>query len=540
MPTRAQPLRYHHLAFDVDFHGATGPEGHRLRFSRVERGLLCALAARPGQLFSREQLLGAMTSDPEALSDPYVDFVINRLRRKLGDPARAPRFIATEYGEGYAWIAPAARAGRTGFLVVGPLRGLPEPASRASIEKVVAGLAGKIAERCAKGRDVVFLPAWSRIDGAEDAFRFSVGVDLIAGRGAAQAAFTLRNEIDGRLVRVVRCDLAEPERDRRLGEAADSLVGAIWRDLTLAPACGLDPGGPPLEIRMQEAAMALSPSLARGWGYIAERLADEEAASPQDPQLAILRATHLYAGMLLNLDFGSDPERFAAAERQIERLTLAALPAVRGDPIFRLAAAKLLFAVDKARLALVEALVEETLAESTAFAAALCQQGTVQAWRGDLAAAIGSFDEALTFCQPGSEFQIYLLVKRSAALVARGDWMAAQALLRRIGELKPAARGRLEVFYLSPDDAPISSEARAALDSFSKSAATRLLWRHYHLFARHFSRAEHARNLMAGPAWHLAARLGPSVLPDVVRRMDLPAQRAELTQAPGSRPRATS
>lgn len=40
-------------------------------------------------------------------NDSNVDYLINRLRQKLSDEARQPRFIATRYGEGYVWIAEA-------------------------------------------------------------------------------------------------------------------------------------------------------------------------------------------------------------------------------------------------------------------------------------------------------------------------------------------------------------------------------------------------------------------------------------------------
>jgi NAD(P)-dependent dehydrogenase (short-subunit alcohol dehydrogenase family) len=109
------PRRYDGLSLDADCLTAMRGDGRRVRFSRLERALLRTMTARPWRLFSREQLLSAMSAEPEDLSDRNVDFVVNRVRRKLGDPARAPRFIATQYGEGYMWIAAAEPAQRSGI-----------------------------------------------------------------------------------------------------------------------------------------------------------------------------------------------------------------------------------------------------------------------------------------------------------------------------------------------------------------------------------------------------------------------------------------
>ena len=50
-----------------------------------------------------------------------IDFLVNRLRKRLGDNARKPRFIATQYGEGYVWLAaPVRQEPLSAFLLIGP------------------------------------------------------------------------------------------------------------------------------------------------------------------------------------------------------------------------------------------------------------------------------------------------------------------------------------------------------------------------------------------------------------------------------------
>jgi hypothetical protein len=113
------------LAPDLSY--VEGPAGERVAFTRSERRVLAALTRHRGRIVTREQLLDAIAGPGSDHGDRNIDFLINRLRRKLSDDARHPRFIATRYGEGYIWTGPAAGidAGQAdAYLVVGPLRGI--------------------------------------------------------------------------------------------------------------------------------------------------------------------------------------------------------------------------------------------------------------------------------------------------------------------------------------------------------------------------------------------------------------------------------
>ncbi|MDR6952925.1 DNA-binding response OmpR family regulator [Ancylobacter sp. 3268] len=77
----------------------------KIHFTHSERAVLGALVGNARRVMSRSQLLDAIAGPGSDSTDRSIDFVINRLRAKLGDQARAPSFIATRYGEGYVWIA---------------------------------------------------------------------------------------------------------------------------------------------------------------------------------------------------------------------------------------------------------------------------------------------------------------------------------------------------------------------------------------------------------------------------------------------------
>lgn len=75
--------------------------GKSLSLTPVEFSLLCALAAQPGRIFSRDQLMNEMYSDYRIVGDRAVDTHIKNLRKKLSqlDPGR--EHIESVYGLGY-------------------------------------------------------------------------------------------------------------------------------------------------------------------------------------------------------------------------------------------------------------------------------------------------------------------------------------------------------------------------------------------------------------------------------------------------------
>lgn len=70
-----------------------------------ERRLLLTLSASPGQVFSRQQLLEAVWEHDYHGDARLVDACVKRLRTKLDEPPRAPRYIHTVRGFGYRFAA---------------------------------------------------------------------------------------------------------------------------------------------------------------------------------------------------------------------------------------------------------------------------------------------------------------------------------------------------------------------------------------------------------------------------------------------------
>jgi two-component system, OmpR family, phosphate regulon response regulator OmpR len=67
-----------------------------VRLTSAETGLLKIFAVKPGQIISRYDLC-----DRLGVSDRTVDVQVTRLRRKIEDDPKAPRYLQTVWGEGY-------------------------------------------------------------------------------------------------------------------------------------------------------------------------------------------------------------------------------------------------------------------------------------------------------------------------------------------------------------------------------------------------------------------------------------------------------
>ncbi|WP_436277459.1 response regulator [Mycolicibacterium frederiksbergense] len=76
-------------------------DGDPILLTRTEFDILEALSARPGIVLSRRQLLEIVRDGPWVGNEHLVDVHIGHLRRKLGDDAAQPRYIATVRGVGY-------------------------------------------------------------------------------------------------------------------------------------------------------------------------------------------------------------------------------------------------------------------------------------------------------------------------------------------------------------------------------------------------------------------------------------------------------
>ena len=79
-------------------------DGEMVDLTSMEYELLLILARRNGRKLSRDEILSELRGIDAALLTRSVDIMVSRLRQKLGDSAKPPRFIQTIWGRGYSFV----------------------------------------------------------------------------------------------------------------------------------------------------------------------------------------------------------------------------------------------------------------------------------------------------------------------------------------------------------------------------------------------------------------------------------------------------
>lgn len=102
-PTRTGVLQFHGLELNLEKRTATIDESP-VSLTSLEFETLLNFADHHGQVLGREDLERLRGTDPEVVGRS-MDVLMSRLRQKLKDNPRNPRFFLTVRGSGYVFIA---------------------------------------------------------------------------------------------------------------------------------------------------------------------------------------------------------------------------------------------------------------------------------------------------------------------------------------------------------------------------------------------------------------------------------------------------
>jgi DNA-binding response OmpR family regulator len=93
-------LQYHDLAIDTEQRSVT-LGGETIALTRDEYHILSLLMSRQAKIFTREEIMEAVKGDDYDGFDRIVDAHIKKIRAKIGDDSKSPKYITTVYGMGY-------------------------------------------------------------------------------------------------------------------------------------------------------------------------------------------------------------------------------------------------------------------------------------------------------------------------------------------------------------------------------------------------------------------------------------------------------
>jgi hypothetical protein len=517
------------------------PDGERVVFTRSERRVLEALTQHRDRTVTREQLLDAIAGPGSDHSDRNIDFLINRLRRKLSDDARHPRFIATRYGEGYSWTGSAAGidAGQAGaFLVVGPLHGIGNLAGRgAAAERFASHLHAALRSELPAEKPVVLAPDCPPPASFPDAAPvLSVELTFFEDNRIINCVATARQFRSRKVLAVSRVALtgADPLATiEATASLAKSLLAEVWRTLASQTESGIPvpvlmqlasahPAGPghgaadDSDGQLRQVVSRHERRILAAWTETGGRLRGLLEAKPDDAILKVMYATHIHSkyvhfGYTL---FQNGIDDRAKDEDEIERLALEALPHIQSHPEYAIMTAKLLHFLRRGYFELARELAEQAYGSSVSAAGSLAMIGQFRAFAGDTEAALRCLDQALNLIEPGSPQYFYTLTLKLQALHAAADFDRLQDAKRQLYRQSAALMVLYEPLFANPRK--LSLRAKAIMLALSERKAGALLrWQNY-VSARLFRTPAHRNNAILTLLTLVARRFGKAAVPDEI------------------------
>lgn len=521
-----EKIQFPTWTFEPDLHEAWHREtGEAVQFTRAERALLNIFIESSGRVLQRNLLLNAVAGLDTEVADRSVDFIIHRLRRKLRDKASDPRYIATQYGEGYVWVAePVARQSPAvgAFLVVGPVRGLDFATRLADRGRLFArALTRAINRGTAAHNKVIFDASCPPVAAfGEQAPQFALTLDFLeTPDNMLDCVLTLRHFQRGSIMRIERVTVcvaqdagAEHATAARLAHA---LTDAIWHAAQARGTAATAPEAELLAVGLHEASEQLAGS-AETWKDAAQRLRRTLRDRPDDAHTQLMLAATLQARyVLMHPTTPVDAATRHRDEAEIEQLVQTALPYLQTNGIFALTAAKLLYFTNKTHRQLALDIAEQAFASTTAFANAFAIVGQLRMWEGDPEQAMALYDRGLQLVRHGGYFHLYLLVlKMQAELALRRDHSPSADLLY---SLVPDHQGQDGLLWAPVVTGPVRTAVNIYMDGLDASAATAVIRYQHYLAARHFRDKNHRQNVLRRPVSLLLERFGADIIPTDIR-----------------------
>lgn len=510
--------------FDRDFTTAKLDDGTAVQFTHSESCLLEYMARNPGLVLSRSQILDAISDEGSEHSDRSVDFLINRIRRKLNDDPKSPSFIATRYGGGYVWVGKKPTLGKgEAYVVLGAVKGMDTlGAQREGAQAFAHALLASIQAQLDDGQSTVLQPDFNPDAYPNEPPPIQVELVFFSDNSGPECVISCRSGASRRVYFAKRLELhaatgSYVDSNLSLADLAARILGERWRsdvddnlDSTPLPVAMLDAGVDPDEVDSRIALKKLGPKI------LALR-----AQFPDDPDLKLKYATHIHACYVANgfeLALRNRDQR-AADEMEMERLVLEALDYAQSQPHLAVMAAKLLYFVNKGYKSFALDLSANAHRASTSIASTLAIWGQFQTHVGEMDSGIENLKQALTLAQDNDRFRDYTQILLCQALVAADRRDELEIYRERLSKGHPLLRLLLEPIFTNPDRPSMFSKGFMLV--LSQAKANALLSHLHYCWARLYEDQTHRENALRAVLGLTVRRFGRDVVPDEIKR-DLP------------------
>ncbi|MCB2135321.1 MAG: winged helix-turn-helix domain-containing protein [Rhodobacteraceae bacterium] len=502
------------LRFERDYSAAQFDDGYVVKFTRLERRAIQLFNESAGRVLTRAQILDAVSEPGSEKNDRNIDFLISRIRNKLGDSASEPRFIRTQYGEGYVWLY-SPRSVVTDysdtFVVVGPFMGL-------QCLDEMSGYAtefGKLLQtelRKILGPDqkTALAPDFSKAQrGTGPAI--SIQVSYFRNLAGVEGIVMTRSGKDDRILDVTKFALdlgagrlTDMQTQSRL--IAQRAISSHWWDAAENGATAK-----PLAVAIYD---SVQPKAAEwSWDEADRRLRPLREAHPDDPAIKIMWATHIHAkyvkhGIKL---FRDGAANCAADEAEIEKLVLETLDYAQSRPAHAIMAAKLLYFVNQNYRDLALELAFNSYRADRSVTSTLAVLGQMLGFIGEMEEAEAHLLQALELSDDGSMQYYHALYMLVQAYTATAQYEKRASLLKRFYRRHPAAMLFFEPFFTDPYTPSLRAKGIALM--VKRQQATAMLKQAAYISARLYQDPHHRENSLLTPVNLFVRRFGPGVVP---------------------------
>ena len=506
--------------FDSDFRNAHLDNGNVVSFTNAESQVLSFLARHPNKILTREQILEGTQGDTVGSGDRNIDHLINRLRRKLGDNPKEPRFIGTRYGGGYFWLGSAAKPSEkvvhaSAKIIVGPVRGIELLGGRGRFCRTFLNELAKATGKAINvpRSEIEILENFDARDFSNnDLPEKNLDVTFFVSDGVPEVVVSCRTLKTPGTPSVKRVSF---QAESFMGIALTPLVERIvshviydrWKSDVKHHCLHA-----PLALAMLEASMETKDTRV-AWLENVPKIAKLKEEFPDDPSVKIMQACHIF---LQHVSFGWDMAKQSGMDwhvdlLKIEKLVLSTLDDIVDEPDLMLMAAKLLHYSDPAYLSAALDISRSAQKEAIPVASSFAMLGQLEAFAGETERAISLLKQAEMLCDKGTRMHTFILTLLCQVLIATEQRDAIAPFKKSIIKNSPAARFLYEPVLTDPNNPSIF--AKGVMLSLNKKSASAFL-RFFHLIsARLFANPQHGASVIHAPCALFVRRFGLESLP---------------------------
>ena len=516
------------LAFEDDFVFANSSNREKIKFSRHERALLKNFISQPGKLLTRSRLLDYVqqTGTDTDTFDRNIDYLVSRLRRKLGDSANSPQYIATQYGEGYIWIAKASDqlpdTSKDIYLSIGPIYGLAQAIKvDATANSFVNDLIKALRNNFDAQQRIELLPDKTSVESLESEqlhYHASCAVELsfLDLNHSLSCTLVALNRKSGHVFGTFRYVFPtageQDEVQQSISDLAIVIKKKIWDAQIFRHGEQLSISNDSVSVGIHKASQLFEPGK-DNFVQVEEKLRERLLEYPVDHATAILLATNLHSQI-----FAGNFDRLEDKEKEIKLLIFDHLPYIQNDSLYLSAAADRLYTLGHAELA--ENLAERALELGPSFAACFMVIGRIKVGRGHILEAIAYYKRSLEMTEKDSLFFLYLQILKCIAYKALGDQENVRKLVPYIISMEPDdfKKIALQILFLADDPQEFGPEITAIATTISKEIACHSLMLLYYTCGKHCDNEIHRENLLGGIVNLFVELHGESIISDVIQQ----------------------